>query len=73
MRDFKGVIFADAGDAWGGNYQDVSLEGFSQTGFRIHASTGAGIRVGTPLGLVRLDYGYGDEGGRVHFGIGYSF
>jgi outer membrane protein insertion porin family len=73
MRDFKGVLFADAGDAWGGNYQDVSLQGFSQTGFKVHASTGAGIRVGTPLGLVRLDYGYGDEGGRVHFGIGYSF
>jgi outer membrane protein insertion porin family len=73
MRDFKGVLFADAGDAWGGNYQDVSLQGFSQTGFKVHASTGAGIRVGTPLGLVRLDYGYGDEGGRVHFGLGYSF
>lgn len=72
-RSFKGVLFMEAGDAWGGNYQDVSLQGFSQSGFKVHASTGLGVRVGTPAGLVRLDYGYGDEGGRVQFGIGYSF
>lgn len=72
-RGFKGVLFADAGDAWGGTYQDVSLQGYGQSSFHIHASTGVGVRVGTPLGLIRLDYGYGDEGGRVHFGVGYHF
>ena len=69
----KGVLFGEAGDAWGGQYKSLSLQGLEQSGFRIHASAGLGIRIGTPAGLVRLDYGYGDEGGRVHFGIGYSF
>jgi outer membrane protein insertion porin family len=69
----KGVLFTEAGDAWGGIYQGVSLQGLPQTAFKLHGSAGLGLRVGTPIGLVRLDYGYGDEGGRVHFGIGYSF
>ncbi|MEO0867069.1 MAG: BamA/TamA family outer membrane protein [Cyanobacteria bacterium J06642_11] len=35
---------------------------------------GAGIRVQTPLGALRLDYGFNDEGdGRIHFGIGERF
>lgn len=35
---------------------------------------GAGIRVQTPLGALRLDYGFGDGGdGRIHFGIGERF
>ncbi|MEM7792841.1 MAG: BamA/TamA family outer membrane protein [Cyanobacteria bacterium P01_C01_bin.118] len=35
---------------------------------------GAGIRVQTPLGALRLDYGFGDDGdGRIHFGIGERF
>ena len=72
-KGFKGVLFAEAGDAWGGSYQNVQLQGMPQSGFKVHASTGFGIRVGTPAGLVRLDYGLGDEGGRIHFGIGHTF
>lgn len=34
---------------------------------------GAGLRVQTPLGALRLDYGIGDDGGRIHFGIGERF
>lgn len=35
---------------------------------------GAGIRVQTPLGPIRIDYGFSDEGeGRLHFGIGERF
>ncbi|MEM6254614.1 MAG: BamA/TamA family outer membrane protein [Cyanobacteria bacterium P01_D01_bin.156] len=35
---------------------------------------GAGVRVQTPLGALRLDYGFSDEGdGRLHFGIGERF
>ena len=35
---------------------------------------GAGVRVQTPLGALRLDYGFGDGGdGRIHFGIGERF
>ncbi len=72
-RGLKGVLFSDIGDAWGGAYQGVNIQGFNQGGFRPHASLGLGIRVRTPLGPIRLDYGYGDEGGRTHFSIGNVF
>ena len=72
-RGFKGILFADMGDAWGGSYSQVSLDGFGQSGFHPHASVGLGIRLRSPFGVVRLDYGFGDEGGRAHFGVGYNF
>lgn len=34
---------------------------------------GVGIRVNTPLGPLRLDYGFGKEGSRAHFSIGHVF
>lgn len=35
---------------------------------------GAGVRVQTPLGPLRIDYGFNDDGqGRLHFGIGERF
>ena len=72
-RGLKGVVFLDIGDAWGGPYAGVNIQGFAQSGFRPHASVGVGIRVRTPLGPIRLDYGVGSEGGRTHFSIGNVF
>jgi len=72
-RGLKGVLFLDVGDAWGGPYSNVSIEGFDQSGFHPHAGVGLGIRVRTPLGPIRLDYGIGDEGGQTHFSIGNVF
>src|SRR5581483_5427723 len=68
-----GVLFLDAGHAWGGSYTNVTIQGFDQSGFRPHLGLGLGIRVRTPLGPLRLDYGFGDEGGRTHFSIGNVF
>ena len=35
---------------------------------------GLGVRVNSPLGPIRIDYGFNDEGkGRLHFGIGERF
>lgn len=70
---FKGVLFLDMGDAWGGPYSNVLINGFHQGGFRLHMGVGVGIRVVTPIGPLRLDYGIGDEGGRAHFSVGPTF
>lgn len=69
----SGVLFVDYGDAWGGNtdYQVNSLP--QTTGFDGHFGTGVGLRVSTPIGNLRLDYAYGDEGGRTHFSMGQAF
>ncbi len=72
-KSLTGVVFVDAGTAWGGPYQNVQLEGFQQAGFSLHASTGVGLRVKTPLGPLRLDVGIGSEGVRTHFGIANVF
>jgi outer membrane protein insertion porin family len=74
-----GVLFVDVGDAWNSRsafqFDDPAL----QTRFRQHsdfspqASAGVGLRVTTPIGPIRLDYGFGSEGSRLHFSIGHSF
>ena len=43
------------------------------TTFKPQPAVGLGLRVTTPIGPIRLDYGYGNEGGRLHFSIGHSF
>jgi outer membrane protein insertion porin family len=73
------VLFADVGDAWGasGAYQltnpTVSTDFRQHGGLSPAASVGLGLRVTTPIGPIRLDYGFGSEGGRLHFSIGHSF
>jgi len=71
----QGVLFVDYGSAWGGDYTSLSTEGsFPQNKqFSGHTGIGLGIRVATPIGLIRLDYGAGKEGGRTHFSIGQVF
>jgi len=59
----EGVLFTDAGNAWDGTYKLNDLK----------YSFGAGLRVNTPIGPIRLDYGYGKEGGRSHFSFGTQF
>ncbi|MBQ1876223.1 MAG: BamA/TamA family outer membrane protein, partial [Selenomonas sp.] len=39
----------------------------------IHGSVGVGLSLNTPVGPLRLDYGRGDQGGRVHFTVGGTF
>lgn len=69
-----GAIFFDygttlgSGDTVPGNPSGV--RGLSGNGF----GYGAGVRVQTPLGPLRVDYAINDEGdSRVHFGIGERF
>jgi outer membrane protein assembly factor BamA len=71
-----GVFFVDIGDAWGA--ADVNREniaGFEQhRSFKPSVGLGIGLRVRTPLGPIRLDYGFGRGGrGVSHFSIGQAF
>lgn len=66
------AAFADYGGAWGG-YQGVA--DFTQsTDFKAHLGYGAGVGFRTPLGQIRIDFGFRPDGGsRTHFSIGGSF
>jgi outer membrane protein insertion porin family len=66
-----GVLFTDVGDAWGTIYQGAGLQ--QSTDFSAEAAVGVGVRVNTPIGPIRLDYGYGRQGGQTDFSIGQSF
>jgi outer membrane protein insertion porin family len=52
----KGAVFYDVGNVW----EEASLEGVwgakDDAGFKMGA--GLGVRVKTPIGPVKLDYGY---------------
>lgn len=65
---FQGVVFFDWGNAW--------YTGFPEFGDFI-AGWGPGVRVTTPLGPIRLDYGMatnrGFGEGILHFSIGQAF
>lgn len=61
----QGALFTDWGAAW--------EDGFTPASGTLRGSFGIGLGLNTPLGLLRLDYGYGREGGRVHFTVGSSF
>jgi outer membrane protein insertion porin family len=62
-KKVEGVFFTDAGNAWDGAYKLNDLK----------YSIGTGLRITTPIGPIRLDYGYGNEGGRCHFSFGTQF
>lgn len=73
-RSFTGVLFMDAGSAWGGNYSGVAISGFSQTnGFSPRIGFGVGVRVRTPIAPIRIDFGFGSEGGRTYISFGNIF
>ena len=69
----NGALFADYGTDLGsgrGVNDAAAVRGKPGSGF----GYGAGVRVQTPLGALRLDYGIGSEGdSRFHFGFGERF
>jgi len=64
----SGVVFGDSGIFW-----DQSAGNFAWS--RDRSGYGVGIRVNTPLGPLRLDYGLHTWGqaGQIHFSIGQKF
>ncbi len=77
-RELQGVLFLDIGDAFGGpNSLDLKA---AQQGdprrrdtLRLKVGYGFGVRFVTPFGLLRFDFGFGEEGNRTHFSIGSAF
>lgn len=69
---FTLIGFVDYGGAWGG-YPGIS--NFSQSDkIKLHLGYGAGLGFRTPLGSIRIDFGFRPDGGsRTHFSIGGSF
>ncbi|WP_301892353.1 BamA/OMP85 family outer membrane protein [Mitsuokella multacida] len=63
VKKVQGALFTDWGGAW-----DSGL-----TPDNLHASVGVGISLTTPIGPLRFDYGWGEDGGRVHFSVGSTF
>ena len=67
----QGALFSDVGDAWGGKswgpWSSIEDE------MTLHASVGVGVQMQTPIGALRFDYGWGEDGGRVHFNVGGTF
>lgn len=75
-QSISGVIFVDYGDAWGAppEFANLNISGLSQSNkFVGNFGVGVGMRVATPIGNLRLDYGVGKEGGRTHFSMGQAF
>lgn len=67
IKFLRGAVFADAGNAWSpGDFNDD----------KIYLDAGLGLRITFPalgLGVIRLDYAFGEDGGRTQIGIGQSF
>ncbi len=73
---FTVVGFMDVGDAYGGTFKTV-VPGFDiaaeDQDFNAHVGVGVGVRFKTPIGPLRLDVGFGEEGSRAHFSFGHTF
>ncbi len=67
VKKVQGVLFTDNGYAWDNRFEDEFDFGLIKNSF------GVGLRINSPLGPVKLDYGYGDEGGKFHFSFGGQF
>lgn len=61
----QAVAFADFGDAW----TDGGLIKLSD----LKTGLGVGVRIITPIGVIRLDYGMGRDGGHTYFSLGQTF
>jgi outer membrane protein insertion porin family len=68
------ALFLDAGSDLGSGNAVPGAPGPSRDKPGSGFGYGAGLRVQTPLGPLRIDYGFNDQGeGRIHFGIGERF
>jgi outer membrane protein insertion porin family len=63
---FTGVLFTDAGNVWE-DRDSIALDDLAY-------GYGLGMRMNTPVGQLRLDYGWNEDSeGQLHFSIGNTF
>ena len=63
VAGLEGIIFMDAGDT----------EPFGTLPTNLKYDYGVGVAARTPLGLFRIDYGIGSEGGQLWISTGTTF
>lgn len=68
-KKVQGVLFTDVGSTWGIDRGQIP---WYEDDKAIHFAAGVGLRLQTPIGPVRLDYGYGKKG-KFHFSFGTQF
>lgn len=68
VKKVSGVLFADIGDAW-----DAPNVTWYDSKKSFNYGVGAGVRIITPIGPVKLDYGVGKDENKFHFSFGTQF
>lgn len=68
-KKVQGVVFTDAGSTWG--IDDGKIPWYDDDD-SLNWSVGVGLRLQTPIGPIRLDYGHGDQN-KFHFSFGTQF
>ena len=68
VKKVSGVLFTDIGDAW--DAPNVTWYNGKKT---FNYGVGAGVRITTPIGPVKLDYGVGKHKNKFHFSFGTQF
>lgn len=68
VKKVTGVLFTDIGDAW-----DTPNVTWYDSKKSFNYGVGAGVRVTTPIGPVKLDYGVGKDENKFHFSFGTQF
>lgn len=68
-KKVQGVLFTDAGSTWGLDNGKIPWYDDDDS---LNWSVGVGLRLQTPIGPIRLDYGHGDQN-KFHFSFGTQF
>lgn len=67
IKKVQGVLFVDSGYAWDKRDEKRFDLGLIKVGY------GLGLRINSPLGPIKLDYGIGEDDKRFHFSFGGQF
>lgn len=63
--NLDGVVFYDLGNAWSED-EKIRLND-------LKSGIGLGVRIDTPVGVMRIDYGWAEGSGKAYFSLGQTF